>query len=34
MPLTQRWLHKFGRCDKWNFCLTTGTFVFANQEHP
>jgi hypothetical protein len=28
----KRWLHKFGRYDKWNFCLTTGTLVPANQE--
>jgi hypothetical protein len=28
----QRWLHKFGQCGKWNFCLTTGTLVLANQE--
>jgi hypothetical protein len=27
-----RWLHNFGRCGKWNFCLTTGTLVPANQE--
>jgi hypothetical protein len=31
-PKVQRWLHKFGRYDKWNFCLTTGTLVPANQE--
>ncbi len=30
----QRWLHNFGRCGKWNFCLTTGTLVPANQERP
>ena len=30
--LSERWLHKFGRCGKWNFCLTTGTLVPANQE--
>lgn len=29
----QRRLHNFGRCGKWNFCLTTGTLVPANQEH-
>ena len=28
----QRWLHNFGQDDKWNFCLTTGTLVPANQE--
>ena len=28
----QRWLHNFGRRGKWNFCLTTGTLVPANQE--
>ncbi len=30
----QRWLHKFGQDDEWNFCLTTGTLVPANQERP
>ena len=29
---SQRWLHKFGRRGKWNFCLTTGTLMPANQE--
>ena len=28
----ERWLHKFGQGGKWNFCLTTGTLVPANQE--
>ncbi|MGO8781517.1 MAG: tetratricopeptide repeat protein [Rhodomicrobium sp.] len=28
----QKWLHNFGRCGRWNFCLTTGTLVPANQE--
>ena len=28
----QRWLRNFGRDDKWNFRLTTGTLVPANQE--
>jgi len=28
----ERWLHNFGRRGKWNFCLTTGTLVPANQE--
>jgi hypothetical protein len=28
----QRWLQNFGRCGKWNFCLTTGTLAPANQE--
>jgi hypothetical protein len=28
----QSWLRKFGQDDKWNFCLTTGTLVPANQE--
>jgi DNA-binding winged helix-turn-helix (wHTH) protein len=27
-----RWLHNFGRCDKWNLCLTARTVVRANQE--
>jgi hypothetical protein len=38
MPLAridlQRWLHNFGQCGKWNFCLTTGTLAPANQERP
>ncbi len=29
---TEKWLHNFGRCGRWNFCLTTGTLVPANQE--
>jgi transposase-like protein len=24
---TKKWLHNFGRCDKWNFYLTAGTIV-------
>ncbi len=28
----ERWLHNFGQRGKWNFCLTTGTLVPANQE--
>ena len=24
----------FGQDGKWNFCLTTGTLVPANQERP
>jgi hypothetical protein len=32
--LAQSWLHNFGQDDKWNFCLTTGTLVPANQERP
>ena len=28
----ERWLHKFGQRGKWNFCLTTGTLMPANQE--
>ena len=28
----QRWLHNFGRRGKWNFCLTAGTLMPANQE--
>ena len=28
----ERWPRNFGRDDKWNFCLTTGTLVPANQE--
>jgi leucyl-tRNA synthetase len=28
----ERWLHNFGRRGKWNFCLTTGTLMPANQE--
>jgi hypothetical protein len=30
----KRWLHNFGQDGKWNFCLTTGTLVPANQERP
>ena len=30
----QRWLRNFGQDGKWNFCLTTGTLVLANQERP
>jgi hypothetical protein len=29
-----KWLHNFGQRGKWNFCLTTGTLVPANQERP
>jgi hypothetical protein len=32
MRREERWLHNFGRCGKWNFCLTTGTLMPANQE--
>ena len=28
----ERRLHNFGRCGKWNFCLTARTVVLANQE--
>ncbi len=28
----QKWLHNFGRWDKWIVCLTAGTVVPANQE--
>jgi hypothetical protein len=28
----QRWFRNFAQGDKWNFCLTTGTLVPANQE--
>ena len=30
--IIERWLHNFGRCDKWNLCLTARTVVRANQE--
>ena len=30
----ERRLHNFGRCGKWNFSLTTGTLMPANQERP
>ena len=30
----KRWLRNFGQDDEWNFCLTTGTLVPANQERP
>ena len=26
----QSWLHSFGRCDRWNVCLTARTVVCAN----
>ena len=32
--LVKRWLRNFGQDDEWNFCLTTGTLVPANQERP
>jgi hypothetical protein len=28
----KKWLHNFGRCDRWNLCLTARTVVRANQE--
>ena len=28
----QSWLHSFGRCGRWNVCLTARTVVRANQE--
>ena len=28
----KRWFRNFAQGDKWNFCLTTGTLVPANQE--
>jgi Transposase DDE domain group 1 len=31
---TERWLHNFGRRGKWDFCLTRGMLVPANQEQP
>jgi hypothetical protein len=30
----QKWLRNFAQGDKWNFCLTAGTLVLANQERP
>ena len=27
MAKSQKWFHNFGRCDKWNLCLTAGTIV-------
>jgi hypothetical protein len=29
-----KWLRNFAQDDKWNFCLTAGTLVPANQERP
>jgi hypothetical protein len=29
---SKSWFRNFGQDDKWNFCLTTGTLVPANQE--
>jgi hypothetical protein len=33
-PFVQSRSRKFGQGDKWNFCLTAGTLVPANQEGP
>jgi hypothetical protein len=30
----EKWLRNFAQDDKWNFCLTAGTLVPANQERP
>jgi len=30
----EKWLRNFAQGDKWNFCLTAGTLVPANQERP
>jgi hypothetical protein len=30
----EKWLRNFAQGDKWNFCLTAGTLVLANQERP
>ena len=30
----KKWLRNFAQGDKWNFCLTAGTLVPANQERP
>jgi hypothetical protein len=32
--LVKKWLRNFAQGDKWNFCLTAGTLVPANQERP
>src|SRR6516225_2669436 len=30
----EKWFRNFAQDDKWNFCLTAGTLVPANQERP
>jgi hypothetical protein len=30
----EKWFRNFAQGDKWNFCLTAGTLVPANQERP
>jgi hypothetical protein len=31
-PAQEKWLHNFGRWDRWIVCLTAGTVVPVNQE--
>jgi len=31
---TEKWFRNFAQDDKWNFRLTAGTLVPANQERP
>ena len=30
----KKWFRNFAQGDKWNFCLTAGTLVPANEEKP
>jgi hypothetical protein len=30
----EKWFQNFAQGDKWNFCLTAGAVVPANQERP
>jgi hypothetical protein len=32
--MREKWFRNFAQGDKWNFCLTAGTLVPANQERP
>ena len=32
--VNQKWFRNFAQDDKWNFRLTAGTLVPANQERP
>jgi hypothetical protein len=34
LDLSKKWFRNFAQGDKWNFCLTAGTLVPANQERP
>ena len=34
LDLSKKWFRNFAQGDKWNFCLTAGTLMPANQERP